>query len=80
MTSKSIPDMLRDAGTNEWHMACDHPAIADLLLERTQILTQKAAEVQEFMQQIDQKYAQQMQDWEQEYHFMISMCMPGHNS
>jgi hypothetical protein len=77
---KSIPDMLRDAGTNEWHMACTNPAIADLFTQRSKILAQKAAEVQAIMLDIDKKYAQQLQEWEQEYRVMISLSMPGHFS
>lgn len=74
---KSIPDMLRDAGTNEWHMACDNPAIADLFAQRSEILAQKAQEIHTAMMEIDKKYTQQLQDWEQEYRVMISLSMPG---
>lgn len=76
MTDKTLSDMLRDKGTSEWHMARTQESIADMFLQRQQILTRKAQEVQAFMQELEMRYAQELQEWEQEYALYMTLNLP----
>lgn len=74
--NKSLPDILREKGTSEWHMAHTNPVIEDLLAQWQQIQTAKSEEITQFMNKIQEKYDAQLAAWHAEYNMCMIMYLP----